>query len=103
VIICDKEKKKSDGRLEVAYTLEKETAVYRLWVKADATVGDVKKAIAAAHKAKPIQCLTHEGAELAEEDQYNDWMTRTGGALRQLQVRFVPMVQVVLDYMGTHQ
>jgi hypothetical protein len=30
-------------------------------------------------------------------------MVRTGGVPRQLQAKIVPMVQVILDYMGTHQ
>jgi hypothetical protein len=102
-IISNKKKEKSDGRLEVAYTIGEEPQVYRLWVKSDATIGDVKKMIALAHKGKPIEALSFEGADLADEDPYNDWMTRTGGKQRQLLVKIVPMVQVMIDWMGTQQ
>jgi hypothetical protein len=69
-------------------------------VKHDALNGDVKKAIAMAHPTRPIMCLAAEGAELADEDSYSDWMHRTGGALRQIQPRIVPLVKVILDYEG---
>jgi hypothetical protein len=82
-------KKKRDDRKEVVYTVGEEPTVYRILVKGDATIGDVKKTIAMAHKGKPVVALSFEGADLAEEDPYKDWMLRTGG----YQGRFKPRSQ----------
>jgi hypothetical protein len=72
-------KKKQDDRKEVVYTVGDEPLVYRIWVRGDAAIGDVKKTIALAHKGKPVVALSFEGADLADEDPYKDWMLRTGG------------------------
>jgi hypothetical protein len=103
VIVSKNKKEKKDDRIGVIYTIGNEPQVYRIWVKGDALVGNIKKAIALAHKGKPIVALASEGADLAEEDAFSDWMTRTGGAPRQLQAKISPLVQVILDWMGTEQ
>jgi hypothetical protein len=102
VIICE-DKKKGDDRLEVKYTIGADPAVFTIWVKHDALVGDVKRTIAMAHPTRPIMCLAYEGADLAEEDTYDDWMTRTGGAIRQIQAKIVLLVKVLLDYQGSQR
>jgi hypothetical protein len=101
-IIC-KEKKKTDDRLEVKYTIGADATVFTIWVRSDALVGDVKKAIAMAHPSKPIMSLASEGADLADEDPYDEGMERTGGGLRQIQAKIVPLVKVLLDYQGRQQ
>jgi hypothetical protein len=91
------------GQLEVVYNLEGETVVNRLTVKSTATMGDVRARISMAHKGKPIEALSFEGATLAEEDNFSDWMFRSGGMPRQLVAKIQPMVQVVVDYMGVEK
>jgi hypothetical protein len=88
------------GQLEVLYTLGDETVVNRLNVKNTATIAEVRDRISRMHKAKPIQSLMFEGATIAEEDSYSDWMLRSGGVPRQIVAKIVPLVQVNLDYMG---
>jgi hypothetical protein len=102
VIIC-KDKAKVDDRLEVKYTIGSDATVYTIWVKHDALVGDVKKTIAMAHPTRPIMCLAYEGADLTDEDPYDAWMTRTGGVIRQIQAKIVPLVKVLLDYQGSQR
>jgi hypothetical protein len=72
-------KKKKDDRIEVPYTIGDEPQVYKIWVKGDALVGDVKKTIATAHKTKYISALASEGADMADEDSFDNWAKRTGG------------------------
>jgi hypothetical protein len=55
------------------------------------------------HKGEPIQNLASEGADFADEDPYQDWMVRSRGGPRPIQAKIVPMVQVVLDYMGSQK
>jgi hypothetical protein len=66
-------------------------------------VGDVRKTIAMAHKGKFITALASEGADLAEEDRFSDWATRTGGTPRHIQAKVARLLQVILDWMGTEQ
>jgi hypothetical protein len=96
-------KKKKNDRIEVSYTIGDEPQIFKIWVKGDALVGDVRKTIAMAHKGKPIIALASEGAELTEEDTFNDWATRTGGAPRQIQAKIAKLVQVILYWMGSEQ
>jgi nucleoside diphosphate kinase len=102
VIIC-KDKGKADDRLEVKYTIGSDPTVFTIWVKHDALIEDVRKTIARTHPSKPIMCLAAGGADLAEEDPCDEWMIRTGGAIRQIQAKVVPLVKVVLDYMGSQR
>jgi hypothetical protein len=102
VILCE-EKPRNDDRLEVKYTIGAESTVYTIWVKHDALNGDVKRSIQMAHPSRPIMCLAAEGAELTDEDSYSDWMHRTGGAIRQIQAKIVPLVKVILDYQGSQR
>jgi hypothetical protein len=99
-VIIGREKPGDDDRLEVRYTIESEPTVYTTWVKHDAQNGDVKRTIMLAHPKRPIMCLWADGAELADEDSYSDWMHRTGGMLRQVQAKIYPLVKVLLDYQG---
>jgi hypothetical protein len=103
VEVIVKGKKKKDGMIEVAYTIGEEAQVYRIWVKDNALVDEVKRTIALAHKGKPITKLAFEGAELADEDAFSDWMTRSGGMPRQIQAKLSRLVQVILDWMGAEQ
>jgi hypothetical protein len=71
--------KKKDGEIDVAYTTGEEPQVYHIWVKDTVLVEDVRKTIALAHKGNPITKLASEGAEIADEDSYKDWMFTTEG------------------------
>jgi hypothetical protein len=88
------------GQLEVVYSLEGESIVHRFNVKNTVTMGDIRQRISMAHKGKPIEALSFEGATFADEDSFNDWAFRSGGMPRQIVAKVQPMVQVVLDYMG---
>jgi hypothetical protein len=91
------------GQLEVIYNLGEDPTLYRLNVKSTATMGEVKQRISLMHKSKPIQALASEGSEFDDADPYQDWMLRSTGGPRQIQAKIVPMVQVVLDYMGAQK
>jgi hypothetical protein len=64
--------KKTNGQVEVIYTLGDETQVFRFNVKESATVEDAKKRISQTHKGKPIQSLVLEGAEMSDEDSFKE-------------------------------
>jgi hypothetical protein len=92
------------GQLEVVYNLEGESAVNRFTVKSTATMGDVRSRISKMHKGKPIRVLTaDDGSEFQDEDNFSDWMFRSGGMPRQIVAKVQPMVQVILDYMGVEK
>jgi hypothetical protein len=95
--------KKKPGLIDVGSAIRDEPQVFHVRVKEIATVEEVRNIITLAHKGKPIAKLAFEGAEIAEEDLFSDWMLRTGGEPRQIQAVSSKLVQVILDWRGAEQ
>jgi hypothetical protein len=49
-------------------------------VRKSSTLGQIRELIAMARKGRPITAIHYKGAEIDDDQPYEDWMTGTSGA-----------------------